>query len=103
VNQILIPEPSIIEKKNTFGNEQYEIKDLQLTIDDYKFISQFNVTTMYREGVNIILGSPWIETLGTFILNMKKKFLSFSYKKKKITLQDVTMKSNSISSLIRRL
>ena len=37
---------------------QYEIKDLQLTIDDYKFISQFfNVTTMCRKEVDIILGS----------------------------------------------
>jgi uncharacterized protein YozE (UPF0346 family) len=44
VNQLLIPEPSIIEKKNTFGDEQYEIKDLPVTIDDYKFISQFIVT-----------------------------------------------------------
>jgi hypothetical protein len=35
-NQLLIPNPSIIEKKSTFGNGQYEIKDLQLTIDDYK-------------------------------------------------------------------
>lgn len=28
---------------------------------------------------------------------MKKKFLTFSHKKKKITLQDVTLKSNSVA------
>jgi hypothetical protein len=29
-----------------------------------------------------------METLGTFILNVKKKFLTISYEEKKITLQD---------------
>ena len=27
--------------------------------------------TMYKKGVDIILGSTWLETLGTFIVNMK--------------------------------
>jgi hypothetical protein len=36
-----------------------------------------------------------METLETFILNMKKKFLTFSYENKKITLRDFTMKSCS--------
>jgi hypothetical protein len=53
--------------------------------------------------IDIILGSTWMETLGTFILNMKKKFLTFSYKKKKITLQDFTMKSCSEAPSSRRL
>jgi hypothetical protein len=35
VKQLFITEPRIIEKKSTFGDE-YEIKDLQLKIDDYK-------------------------------------------------------------------
>jgi len=38
-----------------------------------------------------------METLGSFILNTKKKFLTFSYRKKKITLQDVTLKPNSVT------
>jgi hypothetical protein len=33
-----------------------------------------------------------MEALSTFILNMKKKFLTFCYKKKNIALQDVRMK-----------
>jgi hypothetical protein len=40
-----------------------------------------------------------METLGTLILNTKKKFLIFSYKKKKITSQDFKMKSCSIASI----
>jgi hypothetical protein len=39
-----------------------------------------------------------VEALGTFILNTKKKFLTFSYKKKKITLQDSTLESDSVTS-----
>jgi hypothetical protein len=83
-NQLLIPEPSIIKKTITFCKKQYEIRDLQLTIDDYMFISQFNVANNYKKYV--ILGSTWMETLGTFILNMNK-FLTFSYKQKKTMLQ----------------
>ena len=38
-----------------------------------------------------------MESLGSFILNTKKKFLTFSYKKKSITLQDVIVKPNSLT------
>jgi hypothetical protein len=37
-----------------------------------------------------------METLGTFILN-KNKFLTFSYKKKKITMWDITRKSDPVA------
>ena len=57
---------------------------------------------MYREGVDIILGSPWMETSGALILNMKT-FLSFSYKKKKITLSDVTMELDSVAPSSKEL
>jgi hypothetical protein len=49
-NQLLIPEPNIIEKKDIF-----QIKKLQLTIDEYEYISQFYVTTMYKEEIDIIM------------------------------------------------
>ena len=38
-----------------------------------------------------------MESLGSFILNTKKNFLTFSYKKKSIMLQDVTVKPNSLT------
>jgi hypothetical protein len=50
---------------------------------------------MYKKEVDIIFGSTWLETLGNFILNMGNFFLTFFYKKKKITLQDIRMKSCS--------
>ena len=49
---------------------------------------------MYKEEVDIILGSTWMETLKTFILDMKKRFLTFCYEKKKITLHNFSMTSN---------
>ena len=39
-----------------------------------------------------------METLETFILNTKKKFLTFSYKKKNITLKNSIWKSDPITS-----
>jgi DNA repair ATPase RecN len=69
---------------------------LQVTIDDYEYISQFNVTTMFQEDIDIILGLHWLTKLGTFILNIEKKFVTFPYKKKMATLQNITMRSKSI-------
>ena len=55
--------------------------------------SKFIVSSLWSFDGDIILGLPWIKTLGTFILNAEKKFLTFSYKRKRITFQDITMKS----------
>jgi hypothetical protein len=52
-NQLLIPEPNIIEKIDIF-----QIKELQVKIHEHKYISQFYVTTMYREEIDIIMGLP---------------------------------------------
>jgi hypothetical protein len=54
-----------------------------LTLEDYKLVSNFKVTTIYEKEVDRILGSTWLETLGSLTLNLEKKFLMFSYKKKK--------------------
>jgi hypothetical protein len=94
-NQLMVLEPNIIENDICLSDEKYDIKNLQLSMGDYKFIAQFNVVSIYQDNVDIILGSTWVDTLGTFVFNTNKKFLTFSYKKKKITLHDVTMKSIS--------
>jgi hypothetical protein len=84
-NQLLIPKQNIIENKDTF-----QVKELQVMIDEYQYISQFYVTTMYQEEVEIVIRLPWFKSLGTFILNMEKKFVTFPYKEKMITLQGTT-------------
>jgi hypothetical protein len=82
-NQLMVSEPNIIENEMGLSNEKYEFKNLQLSIGDYKFIAQFNVVSMYQDSVDIILGSTWVDTLGTFIFNTRRKFLTFSYKRRK--------------------
>jgi hypothetical protein len=57
-NQLLIPELNIIEKEDIFCKKQNEINELQVTIDDYEYISQFNVATMFQKEIDIILGLP---------------------------------------------
>jgi hypothetical protein len=85
-NQLMVLEPNIIENDTCLFDGKYEIKNPQLSIDEYKLIGQFNVVSMYQGSVDIILGSTWVDTLGTFIFNTRRKFLTFSYKKKKFTL-----------------
>jgi hypothetical protein len=85
-NLLLIPESSAIEKINSLDKKQYKITNRPLRIDSYIFESQLNVRSISEKDVYTILGSSSIETLGNLILNLKKKFLTFSFKKKKITL-----------------
>ena len=68
-----------------------------MKIDEYEYISQFYVTTMYKEEIDIIIGLPWFKNLGTFILNMEKKFVTFPHKEKMITLQDTTSELDSVT------
>jgi hypothetical protein len=51
--------------------------------------SDFEALDMGDE--DIVLGYLWIESVGTININVQKKFLNIWYKKKKITLQDVSL------------
>ena len=52
---------------------------------------------MFQEEIDIILRLHWLTKLETFILNMEKKFVTFPYEKKMMTLQDITMRSKLIT------
>jgi hypothetical protein len=39
-----------------------------------------------RDNLDIVLGYPWIESMGTININVQKKFLKLWYNKNKITL-----------------
>ena len=41
--------------------------------------------------VDIILGYPWMDSIGTININVQKKFLKLWYKKKKVTLQNISL------------
>ena len=94
-NELVIPESNIGERLDFWNNKEYAITYLQWNIGDYTGVSHFIVISLWSCDDDLILGLPWLETLGTFILNVEKKFLIFPYKKKKITLQYINMKSKS--------
>ena len=58
-------------------------------MDKYVLHSYFYVMDM--DEVDIVLGYPWIELVGTININVQKNFLKLWYKKNKITLQDVSL------------
>jgi hypothetical protein len=58
-------------------------------MDKYVLHSDFYAIDM--DDVDIVLGYPWMESVGTVNINVQKKFLKLWYKKKKITLQDVSL------------
>ena len=79
-NHLVIRESNIRGNLDIWDRKQIEISGLELNVGYYMVTSKF------------VVGLPWIKTLGTFIINAKKKFMVFSYKKKRITFQDITMK-----------
>ena len=92
-NHLVIHESNIGKELHFCDMKQIEISGLQLNVGDYMVTSKFNVSSLWSFDRDIILGLPWIKTLGTFILNAENKFLTFSYKQKRIIFQDFTMKS----------
>ena len=74
--------------KNKLNEDQ--INELPLHIDDYNFASQLIVAAINDNIVDIMLGYKWLETLGTFIVNAKRKFMTF-YGKNKITVHDLSV------------
>ena len=72
------------------NNEEVKIyKDLKISMDKYVLHSDFYASDMAK--VDVVLGYPWMESVGTININVQKKFLKLWYKKKKITLQDTSI------------
>ena len=46
--------------------------------------------------VDIVLGYPWKQPVGTINLIIEKKFLKLWYKKKKVTLQYISLTSQEV-------
>jgi len=71
-------------------NEDVQVyKDLKISMDKYVLHSNFYAS--YMANVDVVLGYPWMEEAGTININVQKKFLKLWYKKKKITLQDISI------------
>ena len=88
VNRLEVPAKDI--QSAQFEDENVKIfKYLKLNMDKYVLHSDFEALDMGE--VDIILGYPWIKSVETINFNVKKKFLKIWYKKKKITLEDVSL------------
>ena len=94
-NELAIPNSNIGESLDFCKNKEYAINDLQWNIGDYTGVSQFIVKSLWSSDGDLVLGLPWLKKLGTFILNVEKKFLTFPYEKKKITFSNINMKRES--------
>jgi hypothetical protein len=78
-----------IQSTQVEGENVQIFKYLKLTMDKYVLHSDFHAIDM--NDVDVILGYPWMESIGTININVQKKFLKLWYKKKKITLQDISL------------
>jgi len=58
-------------------------------MDKYVLHSNFHAIDM--DDVDIFLGCHWMESIGIVNINVQNKFLNIWYKKKKITLHDVSL------------
>ena len=81
-NPLMLHKSNIGEGIYFWDKKQFEISGLQMNVGEYMVTSKFIVSSLWSFDGDIILGVPWMETLGTFILNTKKRFLTFSCKKK---------------------
>jgi hypothetical protein len=88
VNRLQVPTKNI-QSTQVEGENVQIFKDLKITMDKYVLHSDFCAIDM--NDVDVILGYPWMETIGTININVEKKFVKLWYKKKKITLQDVSL------------
>ena len=60
-NQLMLLELDIIDNNAILSDEKYELKNLQLYVDDYKVLTQFSIVSVVsldQDKVDIILGSP---------------------------------------------
>ena len=73
-NELEILDSNIGERLDFCKNKEYAISDLQWNIGDYTDVSQFIVKSLWSSDSDLVLGLPWLKTLGTFILNAEKNF-----------------------------
>jgi hypothetical protein len=88
VNRLQVPANNIHNTQVEGENVQI-FKDLKITMDKYVLHSYFYAMDM--DEVDIVFGYPWIESVGTININVQNNCLKLWYKKKKITLQDVSL------------
>ena len=87
-NKLQVPAKQI-EHTQIYDKDVQIYKNLKLSMDKYVFHGDFYASNM--NNTDVVLGFPWMELVGTININVQKKFLKLWYKKKKITLQDISI------------
>jgi hypothetical protein len=80
VNRLQVPAKHI-QSTQVEGETIQIFKYLKLTMDKYVLHSDFHAIDM--NDVDIILGYPWMESIGIININVQKKFIKIWYKKNK--------------------
>ena len=58
-----------------------------------KYVLHCDFYTSDMDNMDVVLGYPWMESVGTVNINVQKILLKLWYKKKKIRLQDISIKT----------
>jgi len=64
-------------------------KDLKLSMDKYVLHDDFYTSNM--DNMDVVLGYPRMEVVDTLNINVQKEFLKLWYKRKKISLYDISI------------
>ena len=59
------------------------------------YVLHYDFQAQDMDNVDIVLGYPWMDSVGIVNLNVQKKFLKLWYKKKKITLQNIFLSKST--------
>ena len=83
------------------GKHVQVFKDLKITMGNY--VLHFDFQALDLDNMDIVLGYPWMTSVGTININLEKKFLKLWYKKNKVTLHDICTHSGTRCSVYRDL
>jgi len=78
-----------IENTQVDDEDVQVYKDLKISMDKYVLHGDFY--TLEMDNMHVFLGYLWMESASTININVQKKFSKLWYKKKKITLQDISI------------
>lgn len=64
-------------------------KDFKITMGNY--VLHYDFQSQNMDNMDIVLGYPWMKSVGTINFNVENKFLKLWYKKKKANLWDISL------------
>ena len=78
-----------IESIHVNGENVQISKDLKVSMEKYVLDSYLYALDM--DDVDLVLGYPWMDSIGTININVQNKFLRLWYKKNEVTLHGISL------------